>query len=145
LTNCNQDADFAVTSKLWHQKEMLYIGRLTDQHRNSTGDIFVAILFSLFTTDCLSLRDDYIITKYADDTVLTEQITDNDDTHFRHEVDTFVQRCDQNNQELNVCITKEMSIDFRRNLQVPDFVLIKGVEANLLRHTSIWRLSLITG
>ena len=37
-----------------------------------------------------SSHGDCIITKYADDTVLTGLITDKDD-HFRHEIDSFVQ------------------------------------------------------
>ena len=63
-----------------------------------------------------------------DDTVLTGQITDSDDTHLRHEIKSFVQWCDKNSLELNVCKIKEMLIDLRRNITVPDCVVIKGVE-----------------
>ena len=99
-----------------------------DQHRNSTGNSFVAVLFSIYLADCRSSNGDCIITKYADDTVLTGQIIDNDDTHFQHEINSCVQWCEQNYWELNVCKTKETAIDFRRNIPVSDFVVIKGVE-----------------
>ena len=54
-----------------------------------------------------------MIDKYADDIVLIGQITDDDDTHYRQEIDSFVWWCDQNHLELNVGKTKEMLMEFR--------------------------------
>jgi len=92
------------------------------------GTVLPPFLFSLVTADCRSFHDDYIITKYTDCTVLTGQITDNNDTHFRQEIDSFVQWCDLNYVEFNVCKKMEMLIGFRTNITVHDVVVIKGVE-----------------
>ena len=54
--------------------------------------------------------------------VLTGHITDDDDTHFSQEIDSFVQWCVQNYLALNVCKTGEMLIDFRINTYVSGFV-----------------------
>ena len=43
----------------------------------------------------------------------------------------------QNYLKLNVCKTKEMLIDFRRNKNVSDFVVIKELRSSEWRHTSI--------
>ena len=64
--------------------------------------------------------------KFADDTGLTGQITDDDDSHYRQEIDRFVSWCDQNYLELNVGKTKEMIIDFRKVKPVHDSIIIKG-------------------
>jgi hypothetical protein len=66
--------------------------------------------------------------KYADDTALTGQITDEDDRHYRQEIEDFVEWCDRNYLELHVGKTREMVIDFRKNKRRPDPVVIKGTE-----------------
>ena len=66
------------------------------------GTALSPFVVSLYKADCRSSHDDYIITKYTDDTALTGLTTYND-THFRQEVDSFVQWCDQNYLELDVC------------------------------------------
>ena len=69
-----------------------------------------------------------MIDKCADNTVLIGQIIDDDDTHYRQEIDSFVWWCDQNHLELNVGKTKEMLMEFRKNKSVPDSVVIKRIE-----------------
>ena len=68
-----------------------------------------------------------MIDKYADETVLIGQITDDDDTDYRQEINSFVRWCNQNHLELNVGKTTEMLMEFRKK-RVPDSVIIKGVE-----------------
>jgi hypothetical protein len=64
----------------------------------------------------------------ADVTVLTGQITDNDNNHFQQYIDNCVQWCVQNYLELNVCKAKEMFTDLTRYTTVFDSVVIKGVD-----------------
>ena len=66
--------------------------------------------------------------KYADDTVLAGLITDDDDTHYRQEIDSFVQWCERNYLNLNVGRTKEMTPEFRRKSDQPEPVVIWGGE-----------------
>ena len=47
-----------------------------------------------------------------DDIGLTGQIAGDNDSCYRHEIDRFVDWCDQNYQQLNVGKTKEMVVDF---------------------------------
>ena len=54
-----------------------------DQIGTPQGTVLSPFLFSLCTADCQTSHDDCNIAKYADDTILTGLITDNDDTHFR--------------------------------------------------------------
>ena len=51
-------------------------------------------------------------------------------THFRQEIDSFVQWCDQNYLKLNVCKTKEMLIDVRRNKNVSDLLSLKELRSS---------------
>ena len=60
----------------------------------------------------------YDITLYYD-TVLTGKITDDDDCHCRHEIDSFVDWCDNNYFELSVDKTRKLLIDFKKNKVLP--------------------------
>ena len=83
-------------------------------------------LFSLYTADCKNVHELCPITKFANDTGLTGQITDDDDSCYRQEIDRFVDWRDQNYLQLNIGKTKEMVIDFRRKVPVYSDVVIKG-------------------
>nr|KAG5687547.1 hypothetical protein BaRGS_013649 [Batillaria attramentaria] len=48
-------------------------------------------LFSLYTADCRTNDADCLLDKYADDTALTGRMTGDDDTHYRHEIERFVE------------------------------------------------------
>ena len=85
-------------------------------------------LFSLYTADCRSARDSCIVDKYADDTCLMGLIVNDNDTDYVHEINSFVDWCDNNFLQLNVGKTKEMVIDFRKGSVVPPPVVIKGNE-----------------
>ena len=90
------------------------------------GTVLSPFLFSVYTADCRSSHTNCIMDKYADDTVLTGLITDDDDLHYRWEIDSFVQWCERNYLELHVGKTKEMVVDFRRNQGQSAPVVIKG-------------------
>ena len=83
-------------------------------------------LFSLYTADCKNVQELCPITKFANDTGLTGQITDDDDSCYRQEIDRFVNWCAQNYLQLNIGKTKEMVIDFRKKVHVYSGVVIKG-------------------
>ena len=90
------------------------------------GTVLSPFLFSLYTADCRSQHDSTPITKFADDTGLTGLITDDDDTHYRRQIDSFVDWCDDNYLQLNVGKTKEMIIDFRKKKSECSSIVIKG-------------------
>lgn len=89
------------------------------------GCVISPVLFILYTDDCRSLFSDCSIIKYADDTVITGKIFNDDCENFYAQVDFFVDWCKSNFLELNVKKTKEMIIDFRTKNQVtPDNIII---------------------
>ena len=63
--------------------------------------------------------------KYADDTVLTGLISNDEDSHYRQEIGDFVQWCESNYLVLNAGKAKEMIIDFRRKKYQPKPVEIR--------------------
>ncbi len=90
------------------------------------GTVLSPFLFSVYTADCRSSHTNCLIDKYADDTVLTGLITDNDDTHYRLEIDRFIQWCGRHYLKLNTGKTREMIVDFRRKSDRPEPVVIEG-------------------
>ena len=85
-------------------------------------------MFTLHTANCRESHDNCIIDKYADNTALTRRITKGNDSHYRHEIDNFVDWCDKNYLVLNVDQTKEIVIDVRKKKVVLSPVIIKGAE-----------------
>ena len=90
------------------------------------GTVLSPFLFSLYTAECRHENDSCPIVKFADDTGLTGLIMVDDDSHYRQEIDRFVEWCDSNYLELNVSKTKEMIVDFRKEEHVLTEVKIKG-------------------
>ena len=89
-------------------------------HQSSTvttgapqGCVLSPVLFSLYTSDCVSSTSCCSILKYADDTVIVALLSDQANDYFS-QVDEFIRWCDDHYLTLNTTKTKEMVIDFRR-------------------------------
>ena len=78
------------------------------------GCVLSPVLFSLYTSDCVSSTSCCSILKYADDTVIIALLSNRANDYFS-QVDEFTQWCDDHYLTLNTTKTKEMVIDFRRN------------------------------
>ena len=81
------------------------------------GCVLSAYLFTLYTNEMrLSSNDADTcrLIKYADDTVITGLIQNNDESHYRKVITWATEWCRKNHLDLNVSKTKEMIIDFRR-------------------------------
>ena len=72
------------------------------------------LLYSLFIHDCMARHDSYTIIKFSDDTAVVGLITDNNETAYREEVRDLARWCQINNLPLNVILTKEMIVDYRK-------------------------------
>ncbi|PIK55917.1 hypothetical protein BSL78_07187 [Apostichopus japonicus] len=90
------------------------------------GCVLSPVLFCLYTNDCKISSDQCNIIKYADDTVLTGLLYNNDSSAFVSEVQKFVAWCKSNSLMLNINKTKELVFDFRKGNIVHDHVIIDG-------------------
>ena len=97
------------------------------------GCILSPLLYSLFTYDCVTTCERNFIVKYADDTTVAGLIT-NDETSYRHEVQSIVNWCSENNLELNVKKTKEVIVDFRRSPSGIVPLVINGSEVERVQY-----------
>ncbi len=79
------------------------------------GCVLSLLLFTLLTHDCTAKFSSNLIIKFADDTSVVGLISNNDETHYRHEVAQLAEWCGANNLSLNVGKTKVVMMDFRRN------------------------------
>ena len=83
-------------------------------------------LYALFTHDYTARHDSNTIIKFADDPTVVGLITDNNETAYREEVRDLAVWCQDINLSLNVIKTKEMIVDFRKNLTEHAPILIDG-------------------
>ena len=90
------------------------------------GTVLSPYLFSIYTSDSRESHEQCSLCKYADDTALTGLIVNEDYVHYINALNTFVNWCESNFLELNVDKTKEMIIDFRKNKEDPEPVILKG-------------------
>ncbi|KAI5619394.1 gastrula zinc finger protein XlCGF28.1-like [Silurus asotus] len=77
------------------------------------GCVLSPFLYSLFTSDCRHVKGSNSI-KFADDTTVIGLITNNDETAYREEIQHLATWCNNNNLLLNTSMTKELTVDFRR-------------------------------
>ena len=84
------------------------------------------LLYSLFTHYCTARHDSNTIIKFADDTTVVGQITDNDETAYREVRDLAVWWIN-NNLSLTVIKTKEMIVDYRKRRTKHSPILIDGL------------------
>ena len=78
------------------------------------GCVLSPLLFTLLTHDCTPTHSSNHLVKFADDTTLVGLITENDETHYRREVELLTSWCKNNNLLLNVSKTKEIVVNFQR-------------------------------
>ena len=81
------------------------------------GCVLSPLLYSLFTHDCVATHASNSIIKFTDDTTVVGLISNNDKTAYREEVRPLAEWCQENNISLNVNKTKEMILDFNKELQ----------------------------
>ncbi|KAI3354701.1 hypothetical protein L3Q82_019193 [Scortum barcoo] len=60
------------------------------------GCMFSPALFTVFTSDCSAIHSTNTIVKFADDTTIVGLISDNDETHYREEIQHLTQWCSNN-------------------------------------------------
>ena len=76
------------------------------------GCVLSPALFTFYTADCRSNSDTNLLIKFADDTLLTG-LVEQDEAAYRGGVLQLVEWCDSNFLALNVSKTKELVVDFR--------------------------------
>ncbi len=82
--------------------QCILIGRTPQAHRNVTPS-----------------HSSTSIVKFADDTVVLDLISNNDETAYLVEVERLTSWCQDNSLSLNVSKTKELVVDFRKRQQRP--------------------------
>ena len=96
------------------------------------GCVLSPVLFTLYTNDCNSEYENCTILKYADDTVIIGNITNENEQFYLRQVETFVSWCDRNFLNLNVKKTMEMRLDFRRDRNDYNILSIKNEVVNVV-------------
>ena len=84
-------------------------------------------LFTLFTNDCVSVDQSFLVTKFFDDATVEGCIVNADETEYRDDIQRMVGWCADNNRQLNVSKTKEMIVDFRRKKTSVRSLSLNGV------------------
>lgn len=74
---------------------------------------------------CESPFKNHFILKYADDSVIVSLLQGSENNHGPV-VDNFVKWCEDSYLQLNITKTKDMAIDFRKNVKIPKPVRIQG-------------------
>ncbi|KAI4905235.1 hypothetical protein NFI96_008737, partial [Prochilodus magdalenae] len=78
------------------------------------GIVLSPLFYTLYTHDCTTTYSSNTIIKFADDTTIIGNITNDDEGPYREEVKLLTEWCAANNLSLNVSKTKELIIDFRK-------------------------------
>ena len=78
------------------------------------GCVLSPTLYTLYTNDYCVKHSDTSLIKFADDSAFQGLFTNGLDSNYIEEVYRFVKWCEENYLILNVSITKEMILDFRR-------------------------------
>ena len=83
------------------------------------GCVLSPLLYSLYTHDFTPAHTSNSIIKFADDTTVVGLISDENETHYRDEVEQLAERCRANNLLLNKKKTVEIVVDFRKKKEGP--------------------------
>ncbi|KAF7702960.1 hypothetical protein C0J45_8209 [Silurus meridionalis] len=73
------------------------------------------LFYSLFTHDCAPPHNSNIVIKYADDTTMVGQISNNKESAYKEEIRSLTAWCAINNLTLTAMKTKELIVDFLRS------------------------------
>ena len=90
------------------------------------GTVLSPFLFTLYTSDCRFSSSDCYLQKFSDDSAVVGCISRGNETLYRDSVDQFVGWCESNHLLLNVTKTKELIIDFRKEKEQMQPIVIKG-------------------
>ncbi len=97
------------------------------------GYVLSPLLYSLYAHDCMSSHSSTSIIKFADDTVVLDLISNNEETAYLDEVERLTSWCQDNCLSLNVSKTKELFVDFRKSQQRPYTpLMISGIPVELV-------------
>ena len=96
------------------------------------------LLYSMFIQDCVAMHASISIMKFADDTTVVGLITNNDEISYREEVGALGVWCQENNLSVNVNITKEMIVDFRKQQREHPPIHKKGQHWRRWKVLSSW-------
>uniref|UniRef100_A0A3B3QRE8 Reverse transcriptase domain-containing protein n=1 Tax=Paramormyrops kingsleyae TaxID=1676925 RepID=A0A3B3QRE8_9TELE len=104
------------------RSQVVRVGRcVSDSVSTNTGApqgcVLSPLLYSLYTSDCVTTHGSNTIVKFADDTVVLGLISNNDEEAYMNEVKNLTSWCQDNHLQLNICKTKELVVDFRRSQQ----------------------------
>lgn len=94
------------------------------------GCVLSPVLFTLYTNDHRGTEPHTFTVKYADDAAMAGLISNDDETHYRQDIQNFAEQCDSDGLELNVGKTKEMVVDFRRGVHELEPVNIKDTNVS---------------
>ena len=75
-----------------------------------------AVIFITYTNDLKSSYPNCRLIKYADDTVITGLISDNQESDYINQISDVCEWCKSHNLLLNVTKTKEVIFDFRHSV-----------------------------
>ena len=90
--------------------------------------------YTLFLHDCAYCHKSNQILKFADDTTVQGLIANSNESEYRDQVNKLINWCGENNLELNLSKTKEMSVDFRRKKSPLSPLLIDGKTVEIVQH-----------
>ncbi|KAI3356667.1 hypothetical protein L3Q82_003302 [Scortum barcoo] len=94
------------------------------------GCVLSPALFTLFTSDCSAIHSTNTIVKVCRRHHHSgPHISDNDETHYREEIQHLTQWCSNNNLVLNTSKTKEVIVDYRRSRRTEHAPLLIHGEA----------------
>ncbi|KAI3353757.1 hypothetical protein L3Q82_004989 [Scortum barcoo] len=109
-----------ISNFLTDRRQQVRLGSITSSTRTvSTGApqgcVLSPLLFSLYTNDCTSGDPNVKLLKFADNTTVIGLVWDGNQSAYRWGVEHLALWCGQNNLELNMLKTVEMTVDFRRS------------------------------